>query len=76
MHEEDFNYHASHGYVYTPRLVLELGVIWDGVDAAEAAGVPLDEIGRALGCNWNATVIALAFHSLATLRALIREAKS
>ena len=74
--DSERQYHSLGGYVYTPRLALELGAIWDGVDAAEAAGVPLDEISRALGSNWSATVVALALRNLATLRALIDEAGS
>jgi hypothetical protein len=75
MHlDDDPNYHAPAGYVYTPGLALELAAIWAGVDDAETAGVPLDHIGRALSFNWSATVTALALRNVACLRALIHEA--
>jgi hypothetical protein len=77
MHlDDDSNYHSNGGYVYTPRLALELRAVWEGVDAAETAGVPLDEISRALSFNWSVTVTALALRNLGTLRALVREAGS
>jgi hypothetical protein len=60
MHEEDFNYHAGHGYVYTTELALEIAAIWEGVDRLEYRGVSLDTIGRALNRDWETSVIALA----------------
>jgi len=75
MHlDEDSNYHSNGGYVYTPRLALELRAVWEGVDTAETTGVPLDEISRALSFNWSATVTALALRNLAVPRALTDEA--
>ena len=73
--QEDASYHGPRGHVHVGRhWCFEIGAIWDGVSYAEAAGISLDQIGRALSHNWSATVIALALRNMATLRTLIREA--
>jgi hypothetical protein len=74
--QDDIPYYSSSGFVYVANVALELGALWHGVDSAESAGIPLDQIGRALDFNWTATAVALASGNLATLRALIHEAGS
>lgn len=71
--DEPRKYHNAGAYVHAGRFALELGAIWDGVDAAEDVGIELAEIGLALAANWSATTVALAFNNIATLRALITE---
>jgi hypothetical protein len=73
--QEGSQYHNVAAHVHVGRhWCFEIGAIWDGVSYAEAAGISLDQIGRALPHNWSATVIALALRNMATLRTLIREA--
>jgi hypothetical protein len=72
--QDDGFYHSINGYVYTAEYALEITAIWDGVDALERGGIPLDQIGLALAHNWTACVVALARKNLAALRALIAEA--
>ena len=71
MYEHNYFYHSPAGYVYTERLALEISAIWDGIESAEAIGIPLEKIAGALVRNWTATVVALARGNLATLRVLI-----
>ena len=72
---EQPKYHSPSGYVYAGEHALELAAIWSGIETAEDAAVPLEQIGRALAHNWTATVVALAFGNVAVLRALIAEAR-
>jgi hypothetical protein len=72
--QEDHEYHAAAAYVYIGQRALTLAELWDGVDHAEAAGIPLAEIGIALAANWTAAATALALRDTATLRVLIDEA--
>jgi hypothetical protein len=58
--DENDQYHSPQGYVYTPKMALELGAIWDGVDALERKGVPLDAIAYTLTLDWQAAVTMLA----------------
>jgi hypothetical protein len=74
--QDDPPYYSPSGFVYVGEHALELGAVWDGVEAAERAGVTLDQIGLALTHNWTAAAVALARRNVATLRALIREAGS
>lgn len=65
-------YHTTGNLVYVGQLwAFEFSTIWDGIDNAEDAGVSLGQIGQALGRNWDAVVVALAFGDLVALRALI-----
>jgi hypothetical protein len=74
--DDDQRYHGVQSLVYVnPDWAFEIGTIWDGIEAAEMAGISLDEIGRALSHNWVATVIALARKNIAVLCALTAEAK-
>jgi len=75
-HDRHYQYHSLAGYVDAGNLTLEIAAIWDGIDHAEAEGVALNHIGEALRYNWTACVTALAFKNIATLRALIDEARS
>jgi hypothetical protein len=45
--QDDPPYYSPSGFVYVGEHALELGAIWDGVEAAERAGVALDQIGLA-----------------------------
>jgi hypothetical protein len=67
-------YHSSVALVYVGPWVLEQNSIWLGVDDAESRGISLERIALALARNWPATVVALAFRNIATLRVLIDEA--
>jgi hypothetical protein len=58
--QDERSYHSPNGYVYTREFALELSAIWNGVDAAETAGVSLEAIARALDQDWETSVIALA----------------
>jgi hypothetical protein len=58
--QDSSNYHSPSGYVYTTEYALELTAIWDGVDALERHGMPLQRIADALAANWESAVIALA----------------
>jgi hypothetical protein len=51
-----------------------LDAVWRGIDKAECRGISLELTGRSLTFNWPATVVALAFGNIATLRTLIDEA--
>ena len=74
---DDRQYHAAAAYVHVGALhVFAVDEIWSGIDAAERNGITLDQIGAALNANWCATVCALAFKNVATLRVLITEARS
>jgi hypothetical protein len=64
--DKNNGYHDGRGHVHK---------IQDGVQAAEDAGIPLDQIHHALICNRTATVIALMRVNIATLRALTEEAQ-
>jgi hypothetical protein len=73
--QDDGEYRGAGGFVNVgDKWCLELDAIWRGVDAAEASGIALGQIGRALTHNWTAAVVALALHNTATLRVLIAEA--
>jgi hypothetical protein len=76
MQDEPIQYHAASAYVYVGPHAFTFAEIWDGVDALERGGIPLDQIGLALAHNWTACVVALARKNLATLRVLIAEASS
>jgi hypothetical protein len=67
-------YHTTGGLVYAGNWALEIVAIWDGVQAAEHARIPLSQISRALSHNWPACVVPLARKNIAVLRALIHEA--
>lgn len=58
--QDSSNYHSPSGYVYTTEYALELTAIWDGLDALEQRGMPLQRIADALDANWEGAVIALA----------------
>jgi hypothetical protein len=73
--DERGEYHTTGGLVYTGNWALEIVAIWDGVQAAEDARIPLSQISRALAHNWSATVVALARKNIATLHTLIAEAQ-
>jgi hypothetical protein len=74
MQDCNRRYHASAGYVYIGPWALEQNSIWLGVEHAEFHGISLERIALALTRNWPATVVALAFRNIATLRVLIDEA--
>jgi hypothetical protein len=77
MQDEPSQYHNAAAYVYIGAShAFTLDEIWQGVDAAEAARISLDQVSRALSHNWPATVVALARKNIAVLRALIDEAAS
>ena len=50
--QDHFPYYSPDAFVYVGEHALELGAIWDGVEAAEHAGVALNQIGLALTHNW------------------------
>jgi hypothetical protein len=74
-YDENRPYYSPDPFVYVGGLALELSALWDGLDAAEARGVSLDEIALALASNWSATVVALSLETIACLRSLIDEAR-
>ena len=74
QHFDEGKYHNSQGYVYVGPWACELDAVWCGIDNAECRGISLELIGRSLSFNWPATVVALAFGNIATLRTLIDEA--
>ena len=76
MHDDEREYHAAAAYVHIGDRAFTLDEIWSGVELAEAAAIPLDQISHALSHNWSATVVALALRNAATLRALIDEANA
>jgi hypothetical protein len=57
---QDPPYYSPSAFVYVGEPPSSLGAIWDGVEAAERAGVSLAAIGRALSQDWEMSVIALA----------------
>jgi hypothetical protein len=73
QNDDNFPYYAPGSLVYIGDLAFTLDEIWIGVDHAERAGVPLNQIGRALTHNWTACVGALARKNIVTLRVLITE---
>jgi hypothetical protein len=73
MHDEEREYHAAAAFVYIGDRAFTRDDIWNGVEIAETAAIPLGQIGQALSHNWSATVVALALRNVATLRALIDE---
>jgi hypothetical protein len=76
QNDEPSEYHSVAAYVYIGNHAFTLDEIWSGVELAEAAGIPLAQIGRALSQNWSATTTALALKNVAVLRALIGEASA
>jgi hypothetical protein len=61
MQDDENRYHSPQGYVYTDKMALELGVIWDGVDVLERTGImSLDRIAHHLTLNWESSVTLLA----------------
>jgi hypothetical protein len=62
MQDDDENnqYHVPLGLVYTDKMALEPGAIWDGIDALEHRGIAFSTIACALKFEWQATVTALA----------------
>jgi hypothetical protein len=74
QHDDERSYHSASAYVHVGPWAVEVSAIWAGIDAAEGAGIRLDEIHRALAHNWTPTVVALARRNMATLRALVDEA--
>jgi hypothetical protein len=74
MQQDDDGRHSESGYVY---LAFTVDEIWQGVDAAEAAGISLKQIGRALNYEGYESIIvaALAYGDTALLRTLIGEAQ-
>lgn len=58
--QDDSSYHGGSGYVYTATHSFTLAEIWDGVDALERRGMPLQRIADALTENWEAAVTVLA----------------
>jgi hypothetical protein len=52
---------SPQGYVYTPRMALELAAIWDGVDALERTRLmSLGRIEHHLTVDWESSVTTLA----------------
>ena len=75
--QDDGFYHGSGNFVNVgPRWSFEVGALWANIDEIEAGGITLDQIGAALNDNWSATVVALALGNVATLHALVAEARS
>jgi hypothetical protein len=61
MQDDENDYHTPWGYVYTDKMALELGAIWDGVDALEHAHLmSLDRIAHHLTVDWKSSVETLA----------------
>jgi hypothetical protein len=61
MQDDENQYHSPQGFVYTSRLALELGAIWNGVDVLERTRLmSLDRIAHHLALDWEASVETLA----------------
>ena len=61
MQDDENQYHNPSGYVYTDKMALELGAIWDGVDVLERTRLmSLDRIAHHLALDWEASVTTLA----------------
>jgi len=74
MQDDDGPYYDITAFVYIGGRAFTLDEIWNGVDAAERAGVSLGEISWALTHNWTAAVIALALGNIGVSRVLVDEA--
>jgi len=74
-YDDGRQYHAAAAYVQVGRWAFTEDELWQGIDDAECAGIPLNEIGRALAANRIAALVALATRNLATLRAIIGDAE-
>jgi hypothetical protein len=61
MQDDENQYHNPSGYVYTDKMALELGAIWDGVDVLERTRLmSLDQIAHHLTLDWGPSVETLA----------------
>jgi hypothetical protein len=75
MENDNYDYHAAGAYVEIGLYAFDISTLWHRIDTIERGGISLSDIGLALDHNWPATVTALAFENIATLRALIAEAR-
>jgi hypothetical protein len=71
--DDERSYHAAAAYVQIGPWAFTEDELWRGVDNAESAGIPLDQIGLALALNWCATAIALATGDFVTLHTIIAD---